>query len=244
MTEVTELFQKLQQSLLAGLGLSILGSSSATGDQTEGTWLEMFNGHLPQRYRAAKGFVFDSEGDESDEIDVIIFDRQYSPLLIQIADRSYVPAESVYAVFEVKQAMNKEYVEYAGAKAGSVRSLWRTSVPHPSCRGCLRSQGTALDPRRYPLNQHRLEPSVREAFKNCLSALAAEQRLDLGCAASAGSFEVGWNAEGEASVETHPRGTALAFFLLRLLARLQALGTVPAIDYPAYERFLEDEQGT
>ena len=89
----------------------------------------MFNDHLPIRYRTEKSFVVDSKGRLSDQIDAVIFDGQYSPLVLNHAGLLYVPAESVYAVFEVKQTLSKAHVEYAGDKARSVRRLERTSVP-------------------------------------------------------------------------------------------------------------------
>ena len=39
----------------------------------------------------------------------------------------YIPAESVYAVFEVKQDV-KGYIDYAAQKVESVRRLKRTSI--------------------------------------------------------------------------------------------------------------------
>ena len=40
----------------------------------------------------------------------------------------YIPAEGVYAVFEVKPDLNKKYILYAGDKIESVRKLFRTSA--------------------------------------------------------------------------------------------------------------------
>lgn len=77
------------------------------GDASELCWLEMLKNYLPQRYRAEKAFVLDSEGKLSDQIDIVIFDRQYSPFLFNQDDALYVPAESVYATIEVKQDIDK-----------------------------------------------------------------------------------------------------------------------------------------
>lgn len=40
----------------------------------------------------------------------------------------YVPAESVDAVFEVKQSMDADQVNYASDKVASVRTLHRTNI--------------------------------------------------------------------------------------------------------------------
>jgi len=84
--------------------------------------------YLPDRYRADKAFVLDSRGEISNEIDVVIYDKQYSPLLFRQDGVLYVPAESVYAVLEVKQELTRNYIKYAGKKAASVRRLHRTSA--------------------------------------------------------------------------------------------------------------------
>jgi hypothetical protein len=41
-------------------------------------------------------------------------------------------------------------------------------------------------------------------------------------------------------LQIYPAARALSAFLIRLLARLQALGTVPAIDYEVYGRLLAE----
>jgi hypothetical protein len=42
--------------------------------------------------------VVDSNGDFSQQIDVLVFDRQYSPLIFEYEGQTVIPAESVYAV--------------------------------------------------------------------------------------------------------------------------------------------------
>src|SRR3546814_8384516 len=79
-------------------------------------------------YEARKGFVVDSRGVFSQQIDVIIHDRQYSPFVFTFKGTDVVPAESVYAVFEAKQELTAAYIRYAGEKAASVRRLHRTSL--------------------------------------------------------------------------------------------------------------------
>ena len=51
------------------------------GDASENVWLELLNTYLPKRYQAAKAHVVDSKGDFSEQIDVLVFDRQYSPFI-------------------------------------------------------------------------------------------------------------------------------------------------------------------
>jgi hypothetical protein len=71
----------------------------------------------------------------SDQLDIVIHDRRYPPLLFEVGGAHFIPAESVYAVFEVKQDISKRHIKYAGDKIASVRRLDRTSVGFPTATG-------------------------------------------------------------------------------------------------------------
>ena len=72
------------------------GHPVAKGDASEEVWLELLKTYLPQRYQAAKAFVVDSKGSFSEQIDVLIFDRQYTPFIFKYQGQTIVPAEGVY----------------------------------------------------------------------------------------------------------------------------------------------------
>ena len=112
-----------------------LAHPTEKGDASESVWLELLNKHLPRRYEARKAHIVDSRGVFSEQIDVVVHDRQYSPLVFTFKDSFVVPAESVYAIFEAKQDMTAEHVAYAQRKAMSVRKLHRTSMPVPTVDG-------------------------------------------------------------------------------------------------------------
>jgi hypothetical protein len=105
------------------------------GDASEAVWIELLDKYLPRRYQAATAHVVDSKGAFSQQIDVVVFDRQYSPFIFNYQNQTIIPAESVYAVFEAKQAADAEVVAYAQEKVASVRRLHRTSLPIPYAGG-------------------------------------------------------------------------------------------------------------
>ena len=128
---------------------SSFGHSVTKGDASENVWLDTLGKYLPGRYRAAKAHVVDSEGEFSEQIDIVIYDRQYSPLIFRYGGQTIIPAESVYAVFEVKQEINAKHVEYACKKVASVRRLCRNQpADSPSGRN-LSPQTTHSHTRRY-----------------------------------------------------------------------------------------------
>lgn len=90
-----------------------LGHPGTKGDAAEGVWLELLQAYLPARYQASKAHVVDSKGRFSEQIDIVVFDRQYSPFIFNFQGQQIVPAESVYAVFEAKQTIDAGVIAYS-----------------------------------------------------------------------------------------------------------------------------------
>jgi len=215
-------------------GRLAVAHAGARGAASEDDWLRVLKDHLPFRYQADRAFVIDSRGDISDQIDIVIYDRQYSPLLYNQSDQRFVTAESVYAVLEVKQDLTKAHVEYAGEKAASVRRLHRTSVPVPQIGGTTLS-GT---PQRILAGiltyQSGWMPALGEPLTDVLRGLAPEAQLDIGCALIHGAFEATYTTGQAPTITAAPGRRALIQFFLRLLRRLQRMTTASAIDYSDY----------
>jgi len=211
-------------------------NAEARGDAAAEVWLDLLASHLPSRYCVGKGIVVDSNGRESDYIDIIIYDRHFTP---PVFSDLYIPAESVYAVIEAKQELSRANVVYAGKKAQSVRRLFRTN-------GAVVHAGGTIEKPRAPFriaagivtytSSWKKEP-LGIPFQKALIELTDNQRLDFGITADHGYFEITYKDDG-LEVERFLKSRALAAFLIRLLAKLQKLGTVPVIDYDVYSKIL------
>ncbi len=203
------------------------------GEVNELHFIEMLRKYLPNRYTVEKAIILDSLGHTTDSIDVVIFDRQYTPTLLDNEKHRYVPAEAVYAVFECKPTIDKAYLEYAADKAASVRRMRRTSVEIPHAGGVyppkpqidLVSGILALDVD--------WADGFGTSFKKIHSKLMGDCRLDCGLAVNGASFDT-----FDGNYTFGPNHNALVFFFFRLLKRLQAVGTVPAVDWAAYAQQL------
>jgi uncharacterized protein DUF6602 len=57
------------------------GHPGTKGDASEAVWLQLLQEYLPMRYQAETAHVVDSTGAFSEQIDVVVFDRQYSPFI-------------------------------------------------------------------------------------------------------------------------------------------------------------------
>lgn len=237
---LSQLFASLHHQIDTELKVAreALQHPSTKGDTSEAIWIGLLQTYLPERYRVCSAHVVDSEGTFSDQIDVVIFDRQYSPFVFDFHGAKVVPAESVYAVFEAKQSINAATIDYAREKVASVRTLHRTSIPIPTANG--------LAPPATPkhiigglitLESEWKNPPLGDALQAKLGSDTSESmRLDLGCVAAHGTF--GFDEGSEMTVQ-RASACATTKFLLELIARLQGLGTVPMMDVRAYSRWLD-----
>ena len=229
-----ERFLLLQKELEARLAANrSIEHGGEMGAATEEGWRSMLGDYLPKRYCVAKAFVIDSDGNRSEQIDLVIHDQQYSPFLFKQDGALFIPAESVYAVFEIKQHLTREDVEAAVQKAASVRKLHRTSIEITHAGGKF--------PARPPIDilagllcfDSRWRPAFGQPFLSAITKDREKGRLDFCCALRRGSVEVDHSSAEPRLMRSAP-DAALIFFFLRLLERLQGVGTVPAIDLRRY----------
>lgn len=258
MIDLKELFCGLQKQMLASLNVDreFIGHPGSKGDASEQRWIEFLRTYLPDRYKVDKAIVIDSTGNVSEQMDVVIYDAIYTPFIFNQDGFMYIPAESVYAVFEVKQDV-KGYIDYAAQKVESVRKLKRTSI------GMVAS-GRPMEAR--PLTKilggiltTTSSYSGNDTVRSQLKKLKGYQTLDLGCLCDTGSFYVDYEEtvpEGIKPTESikenrkyieqvyasrevkgikfSEKEVSLFTFFLQLVSYLKSIGTVPAIDINAY----------
>ena len=233
-------FLALQKQLDASLGFTgVIPHPVGMGDEAEADWASMLEDHLPRRYQVlSKCFVVDHSGGASDEIDIALCDRQYSTMVFSANARLFVPAEAIYAIFEIKPRISRANVLYAADKVESVRRLHRTSAEIVDARG-------RIDEPKAP--QHILGgllttgsdwvDGLGPAFNDAIQDQNHGGRLDLGCVLSHGGWQIRYEdsaANAEVTIGEH----ALVGFYLGLLRRLQEVGTAPAMDFDVWSEFL------
>jgi hypothetical protein len=222
------LFNNLQTEMIASLGVLTLDHGPTKGDATELDWLNMFQKYLPKRYVAEKAFVIDCKGLISDAIDIVIFDNHFSPFLLNKNGVKLVPAESVYAVFEVKQEINAKNVRYAGLKAQSVRRLHRTSTTINNA-GQIQKAKEHSDILAGILATKSAWKNSRKNLEKALENQKGNRKLNMGCCLGAFFFEY-----STGSLLISDKSDSLVKFFLGILHKLQSIGTVPAMDITAY----------
>lgn len=208
------------------------------GDASEDVWIEMLNEYLPKRYQTAKAFVVDSRGNFSQQIDVVVFDRQYSPFIFRFQGQTVIPAESVYAVFEAKQTLNADLVGYAQEKVESVRRLHRTSLPIPHAGGVYPPKPLIHILGGILTFGSDWTPAMGAPFGRALHEGTGDRQLDIGCVASHGHF---FRTPDPSSYHYGTETKPATAFLFKLISRLQFSGTVPMIDVDAYAAWLTQQ---
>lgn len=210
---------------------------SDKGENNEAHFIDYLTKYLPKRYTVDKATVLDNEGCVSDSIDIVIFDKQYTPALFDDKKHRYVPAEAVYAVFECKPTINKETLIYAAEKIKSVRKLKRTSVE-------IHHAGGIYPPKKlFTIVGGILAINIdwKDGFGKVFLAnhrkLTGKETVDCGFVAKGSCFDI--FADGiNFSYNFGPEKSSFAYFIFRLLWKLQTLATVPAIDWMAYANSL------
>ena len=240
---IKEIFSGLQAQMESKLNLNkeILVHSVSKGDASELEWIEMLSTYLPKRYSVNKAHVIDYEGNTSDQIDIVIYDRHYSPFILYQNGATYIPAESVYAVIEVKPVINKATIEYASEKAESVRRLKRTSAK------IIQADGREFDPKQPPriiagilAIEGKMSVETIEIIKN----FPENHCINFGCSLDGKYFRLKdfqpWKKnEIPYQFEYKEDNNSFIVFFINLLSELQKMGTVPAIEL---EKYLDSAQ--
>lgn len=209
------------------------------GEATERSWIGLLQEYLPNRYAIERAMVVDSDGTASEQIDIVIFDQQYTPFVINCGGIIYIPAEGVYAIFEVKQDISKEHVEFASKKIRSVRRLKRTSAPITDHTGTKRKKALFEIPAGLLTLSSSWSPGLGDPFEAAInkSWQVEHEKIQLGCVLSEGGFCVHDSENGRVIQKSNPEAS-LMFFLMSLFKTLQPLGTVPAVDMDQYLKWI------
>lgn len=265
--DLNQLFSGLQKQMSAQLNTNraFINHPGSKGDALENAWIGWLRKYLPNRYCVDKAIVIDHEGNTSQQMDIVIYDNWFTPFIFEQDEFYYIPAEGVYAVFEVKpdiqgNVSDKTYIEYTGEKIESVRILKREAAS-------FINGGNKINPR--PLTKivggllcstnsftHKNNDTITAHFKS----LDNLQSIDLGCIADYGSFYIDYNPNAE--ITTVGQDAYLEFYKKRVFNKIkfgeanhsfvtffmqltrylqQAIGTIPAINLNAYLKNIGEE---
>lgn len=74
-----------------------------TGDNREQMWMKFFRSIIPLKFAMAQGvLIIDCHGNVSREVDIAVYDEQYTPYVFQYNTLKFIPIEAVAVVIECK----------------------------------------------------------------------------------------------------------------------------------------------
>jgi hypothetical protein len=257
---LSELFQGLQSQMVSQLSTNrdFIYHPGSKGDSLENAWIEWLSKYLPNRYSVDKAIIIDHLGNTSHQIDIVIYDNWFTPFIFSQNGFHYIPAEGVYAVFEVKPDISdysdgKTNIEYCAEKIESVRKLVRTSTN-------MINSGKIFDPRPLTKIIGGILTSTKSGDRTnnkTINKHIQEQvnlrSIDIGCIADYGSFFVDYSPSEEIKElgqeaylkfyenrickeikYSKPENSLVTFFMQLTRHLQQSIGTVPAIDLQKY----------
>jgi len=265
--DLTKLFNGLQKQMSAELNTNreFIDHPGSKGDALENAWIGWLRKYLPSRYCVDKAIVIDHEGYTSQQIDIVIYDNWFTPFIFNQDGFLYIPAEGVYAVFEVKPDIqghvgDTSHIEYAGEKIESVRSLKREAAS-------FINGGTKFAPR--PLTKiiggilcstNSFTHENNNTIEKYLKSLENLKSIDLGCIADYGSFYIDYHPNVEITTPgqdpylefyknrkfnhmkfSNAEHSFVTFFMQLTRYLQQAIGTIPAINLNAYLKNIGEE---
>lgn len=263
--DLKQLFEGLQKQMVAQLNTNreFITHPGSKGDALENAWIEWLRKYLPNRYSVDKAIIIDSKGNTSHQMDVVIYDNWFTPFIFSQNGFHYIPAEGVYAIFEVKPDIQgsvgeQSYIEYAAEKIESVRVLERTSTN-------MINSGRKLEPRELTkiiggilTSTNSFTHSNNTTIKKHIGEQKGLKGIDIGCIADYGCFYVDYDGvENNKEQDFNKRiydyynnrdikdivfstsENSLVSFSLQLTRYLQqAIGTIPAVDLNAYSQVI------
>lgn len=111
--EYASILQKLAASLESTYKNTVFEHSGDVGDSREKGVIGYLDKVMPRQYGFQSGEVFDTEGNNSGQVDIIIYDDLFSTIFTDGTDKVLAPVESTYGIISVKSKMGIAGLEHA-----------------------------------------------------------------------------------------------------------------------------------
>lgn len=125
---VPELLENIVAQMRLALQQKLIPHPGELGTGREEVIRDFIRKHLPKRFDVSTGFVFDSHGKVSRQIDIIVYDAYVCPSFEAVGGKLFFPCESVVAVGEAKSHLTStKKVSEAFDNLRSVKELDRSA---------------------------------------------------------------------------------------------------------------------
>lgn len=130
-----KLFDEVSTQMTSRLNQARIGIGThapSKGTTFENIFIEFLREYLPKFMDVSSGFIVDANGNQSRQLDVILFDANKSPKFYQKENIRVLPIECVYGVIEVKAKLAISDVGEIFENMKSVRRLEKTAYVRPT----------------------------------------------------------------------------------------------------------------
>jgi hypothetical protein len=122
---IEQYYRGITQQLKAEVNFinTLFRHQGVKGEGNEEILRDLLRRFIPKKYGIGTGIVIDRQGNQSRQMDIIIYDTYLYPSLLSIATVHMFPVDIVYATIEVKTTLNSKSVSEAKANIASVKDL-------------------------------------------------------------------------------------------------------------------------
>lgn len=127
-------YRKMERELVTQLNYEVGNHQGTAGTNREEIWVDFFRRIVPKKFNIARSvFIIDSKGNCSNEVDIAIYDEQYTPYIFNYGSIKFIPVEAVAAVVQCKSKnLNgdslKKWAKSVGELQTSVDSIARIAA--------------------------------------------------------------------------------------------------------------------
>lgn len=128
--DLGDLFKTYVSELAASLKASrgILWHPGQKGGVVEDRYRRFLRKILPQRLGVSEGVIYATDGSQSAQCDIIIYDQHQTPIIFEENGTRAIPIETVFAVCEIKSSVTRQHLKDALASAKQIRTMPRTAI--------------------------------------------------------------------------------------------------------------------
>jgi hypothetical protein len=96
-------YEFLEKSIVNQLNLKVDNHYLTAGHNREKIWLDLFRQIIPMKFALRQGvFLIDAKGSVSNEVDIAVFDEQFTPYIFNYGNIQFIPIEAVALVVQCK----------------------------------------------------------------------------------------------------------------------------------------------
>ncbi|MFT4451824.1 DUF6602 domain-containing protein [Parvimonas sp. G1425] len=101
--DIKENYLKMERELVTQLNYDVTNHQLTAGTYREEIWADFFRRIIPKKFNIARSvFIIDSKENISNEVDIAIYDEQYTPYIFNYGLIKFIPIEAVAAVVQCK----------------------------------------------------------------------------------------------------------------------------------------------